>query len=87
MIVSYKIDGDMIRVKTDNPGRNEFVYPKGMFSSLEQLNNEINKSLSFEAKRKERKEMIFNKLKNEFSEAAIAETKEEPAPVVEEVIP
>lgn len=52
MITSYFSDGDYVRVFTDNPGRNEFVYPANKFSSLAALEAEINKSLALEEKRK-----------------------------------
>ena len=51
MILSYKTDGSMLRVVTDNPGRSEFVYPVGKFSSLEQLEAEIGRSVSAESVR------------------------------------
>ena len=51
-ILSYSVRDDMIVVTTDNVGRNQFVYPADKFSSIEALSAEIDKSISFESKRK-----------------------------------
>ena len=47
-ILSYNIEGNMIRVVTDNKDRPEFVYFHDKFSNIEQIEKEINKSILIE---------------------------------------
>jgi len=51
-----KIDeqNDLLIFRTDNPGRPEFVYKKDKFSSFEEAEKEILKSISMEKSRIEK---------------------------------
>lgn len=53
-IISYLVRGKTLIVTTDNLDRPEFAYPLDRFHSVEALENEINKSIEFEAWRKNR---------------------------------
>ena len=64
-ILSYKIENEMIRIKTDNQERYDFVYFKDKFNNLEELKLEIEKSILLENKMKEKKEKKIKKLKED----------------------
>ena len=73
MILSYKTDGSMLRVVTDNPFRSEFVYPVGRFSSLEELEAEISKSILVESSRKLSTEAKLSSLSSRLKAAGAVE--------------
>lgn len=64
-ILSYIIKDYKIRVKTDNPGRPEFVYEKHKFITKAALLAEIEKSINIENKIKDIKEANLTNLKTE----------------------
>jgi hypothetical protein len=66
-IISNVIDGELIRIKTDNLGRPDFVYRKDKFDSKEKLLQEIEKSINLENNRKEKKEQKVQKLVSELN--------------------
>lgn len=67
-ILSYEIDGERIRITTDNPGRPGFVYSKDKFNNLEELKKEIEASIAGEAKRKAKKDKKVNKVISELED-------------------
>ena len=57
----------MVRVKTNNPIRNEFVYFANKFGSKAELFEEIKKSIDNEEKRKLKKDKKLKKLKDDLN--------------------
>ena len=76
-ILSYSSDGRMVRVLTDNPGRSEFVYPVSKFSSLEELEVEIGKSVASESARSSRRSGKLSVLSSELLSRGVVETVKE----------
>lgn len=66
-ILNYVIEGDMIRVTTDNKDRPEFVYKKDKFGTKEGLLCEIDKSIKSEKKRIDKKVLKINNLEAELN--------------------
>jgi len=52
-ILSYEIDGNRLKILTDNPGRKTFVYQADKFSSADEVKIEIENSVFREFERKE----------------------------------
>lgn len=75
-ILSYEIDGDYIRVETDNPGRPQFVYNSNKFSSIEELSREIEKSIALESLRSSQKQSRFVVLESSLKSAGAVDAKE-----------
>lgn len=67
-IISHIVVGNMLRIGTDNPDRPVFVYEKDKFRNLAELKKEINKSIDFEKKRKDKSDKKFKKVKKELEE-------------------
>ena len=61
-IVGYSISNGMIRVITDNLSRPEFVYPADKFSTMSEVELEIEHSISLEEGRKSKKFGKIDKL-------------------------
>ena len=61
-ILNYKIEGEMIRVTTDNKERPEFVYKVEKFDNKKSLMEEINKSINNENNKKDKKKAKKDKL-------------------------
>ena len=76
-ILSYSSDGRMVRVLTDNPGRSEFVYPVSKFSSLEELEVEIGRSVAAESARSSRRSGKLSVLSSELLSRGVVETVKE----------
>lgn len=77
MILSYEVVNGMLRVVTDNPGRSEFVYEADRFSTLQELQLEIDKSIAAEEVRKVKKQLKTDFIKNELkSLGAVEKVKE-----------
>lgn len=66
-ILSHVIEGNTLRIMTDNPDRPEFVYKKGKFDNKKQLKREILKSIGKEHGRKKRKKDRHDKLESELN--------------------
>ena len=66
-IISWKIENGMLKVKTNNPHRPNFVYFANKFTTKEALLKEINKSLDIETKKKDKKEKKIKNLENELN--------------------
>lgn len=75
-ILSYKQAGGMIFVTTDNESRPTFTYFEDKFASLSELKKEIEKSISFEQKRKAKSEVKKNALLADFAKEKINITQE-----------
>lgn len=60
MIKSYKIEGDMIRITTQDDG--DFVYFKDKFGSIEEIEREIEKKIIIDTMKKNKKDDKLNKL-------------------------
>jgi hypothetical protein len=77
MILSYEVVNGMLRVTTDNPGRSEFVYESDRFSTLQELELEIDKSIAAEEVSKVKKELKSSFIKSELkSLGAVEKVKE-----------
>ena len=82
-ILSYSIEGDLVRVVTDNKGRSDFVYDCNQFGSIDDLSCEIMKSISLEKVRKDKKDLKLSSLSKDFSDSKVSLTSVD---VVEEVV-
>ena len=67
-ILSYVIKEEMVYVVTDNKDRPNFAYKIDKFKNKGDLKKEINKSLTFEKKRKEKKTKKIKHLTDELEE-------------------
>ena len=61
-ILSYEFVEEMIKVTTDYEPRPEFVYFADKFDNLDKLKKEIEKSIGFNFKKKEKKDKKLEKL-------------------------
>lgn len=66
-ILNHHIKGNMIVVETDNIDRPTFVYFADKFSSLKELEAEIDKSINLQKKRSQSKSLKIQKLEEELN--------------------
>jgi len=76
MITGYKIEGDMIRVFTDDV-IGEYVYFKDKFSDIASLEKEISLKLSSFVKKDKVKKDKFNNLLSDLSVAKVKDVDKE----------
>ena len=75
-IISAKEENDMLRLKTDNKDRPEFVYKLHKFNSRSELEAEMSRSLKASMKKTEKEVLKAMKLKKELEEEMEAYEKE-----------